>query len=399
MTCDGIVDQADEPDISARQVAIFRHNLFKISEPFITQQAQQLKRYEPLYLGRLRFGSVPDGARSLALQDNGAWRSWPRIGWQMITRNPEPYVRLLEENQPALLHAHFGIDGVYALSLAKRLNIPLVTTFHGFDATLSTATLLCSPAWMNYPLFRHRLARQGALFLCVSSFIRDKVLAMGFPEDRTHVHYTGVDCRAIKLRDPGEETRTILHVARLVEMKGTQYLIQAFALVAKNHPDTQLVIIGAGPLERRLRALSRPLGLEGRVRFLGALPHLQALAWMRKAAMLVLPSVHTVTGRVEGLGMVLLEAAATGVPVVASRVGGIPEGVIDGETGLLVSERDADALARCMHDLLAAPALRLRMGVQARAFVERHFDSRRQGEILEKFYDSLLFNRPGNGSG
>ena len=319
-------------------------------------------------------------------------RSLPAIGWQMITRDPGPYRHLLGRICPALIHAHFGIDGVYALPLANRLRVPLITTFHGFDATLSTAALLSSPAWMNYPLFRHRLAKRGDLFLCVSSFIRDRVVAMGFPAERTHVHYTGVDCQAIQLRDPSEETATILHVARLVDMKGTSYLIRAFAALPYEHKDVQLIIIGDGPLKRPLRTLARLLAVEGRVQFLGALPHTQVLAWMRKAAMLVLPSVQTTTGRVEGLGMVLLEAAATGVPVIASRVGGIPEGVVDGLTGLLVPERDTDALSRCMVELLREPAARARMRVQARAFVEGRFDIRRQGEKLEQFYDRVLSN-------
>ncbi len=377
-----------------RQVAIFRQNLFRVSEPFITQQAQHLRRHRPLYLGRLRFEDPPEGAQSFALQDLASRWSWPRIGWQMVTRTPRPYLELLGGNRPSLIHAHFGIDGVYALPLATELRIPLITTFHGFDATLSTAALLCSPAWANYPLFRRRLARRGDLFLCVSSFIRDRVLAMGFPEALTHVHYTGVDCRLIQPRDPSEETSTILHVARLVEMKGTQYLIRAFKLLAQRHPGFNLVIIGDGPLRRSLHALTRTLQLERRVQFLGALPHAQVVAWMRRAAMLVLPSVHTSTGRVEGLGMVLLEAAATGVPVVASRVGGIAEGVIDGQTGFLVPERDVAALSRRMSDLLDEPAARLRMRVQARRFVERQFDIRRQGEILEDFYDAVLSNFP-----
>jgi hypothetical protein len=120
----------------AREIAVFRHNLFKISEQFIVQQAQQLRRYKPIYVGRLRYGEAPDGAESLALRDMGGPLPLARIGWQMITRNPGPYQRLLAGHRPALIHAHFGVEGVYALPLARRLGIPLVTTFHGFDATL-----------------------------------------------------------------------------------------------------------------------------------------------------------------------------------------------------------------------------------------------------------------------
>jgi colanic acid/amylovoran biosynthesis glycosyltransferase len=375
-----------------RKVVIFRHNLFRISEPFITQQAQQLQRYQPLYMGRLRFGEPPEGAESLALQDLSPGWPLPRVGWQMITRTPCPYQRLLKDRHPSLIHAHFGVEGVYALPLAEQMQVPLVTTFHGFDATLSTAALLCSPAWANYPLFRRRLARQGELFLCASSFIRDRVLAMGFPEERTQVHHIGVDCLAIQPRDSGEETPAILHVARLVEVKGTNYLIRAFAALAQRRKDVQLVIIGDGPLRRPLQALAKSLGLEQRVQFLGALPHRQVLARMRQAAMVVLPSVRTASGRVEGLGMVMLEAAATGVPVIGSHLGGIPEGVIDGQTGFLVRERDVEALAGRMSELLDAPATRLRMGTQGRALVERRFDIRRQTETLEKLYDSVLSN-------
>jgi len=376
---------ADKPEI-----VVFRQNLFRISEPFITQQAQQLQGYRATYLGRVRFGPPPAGAQAYALRDAGRWRALPQIGRQMISRNPGPYLTLLKDARPVLIHAHFGIDGVYALPLARRLGIPLVTTFHGFDATLSTAALLCSPAWANFPLFRHRLAKQGELFLCSSSFIRDRVLGMGFPAARTHVHYTGVDCAAIPLRDPAEETPAILHVARLVEMKGTRYLIQAFAALQRHHPESRLVIIGDGTLRRSLVSLARKLGLADRVRFLGARPHAEIVAWMRKAAMLVLPSVLTSSGRVEGLGMVLLEAAATGIPVIGSRVGGIPEAVIDGETGYLVPPRDPEALCRRMRQLLDEPALRQQMGHRARAFVEQHFDVHRQNQKLEGFYDKLV---------
>ncbi len=376
-----------------REVVIFRNNLFRVSEPFITDQAAQLRRYRPTYLGRCRYGAAPEGAQALALQDAEAWRAW-RVVWQMLTRDPRPSLRLLAGHRPSLIHAHFGIDAVYALPLAHRLGVPLVTTFHGFDATLSTAALLSSPAWFNFPLFRATLARQGDLFLCVSSFIRDRVLAMGFPAERTHIHYTGVDCAAIRPRDPHEETPVILHVARLVEMKGTQYLIRALAALPRRHDGVRLVIVGDGTLMASLRGLAGQLGVAGRIDFVGALAHGAALAWVRRAAMLVLPSVRTRTGRVEGLGMVLLEAAATGVPVVASRVGGIPDCVQDGQTGLLVPERDVDALADAIAHLLDDPSRRRRMGAASRAWVEQRFDAGRLGALLEDHYDRAVASGP-----
>lgn len=372
------------------EVAVFRHNLFRISEPFIAGQAQHLRRYKPLFLGRMRFGRAPDGTESLALQDlPGRW-PLPRIGWQMITRNPRPYQRLLQGYRPSLIHAHFGIEGVYALPLAKRLGIPLVTTFHGFDATLADWALLGSPAWAQYPLLRRTLARDGDLFVCASSFIRERLLTMGFPAARTHTLYIGVDCRSIRPRHPSEEAPVILHVARLAAVKGTQYLLRAFATVAQRYDGAQLVIIGDGPLKRSLRSLAASLGVQDRVRFLGALAHADVLAWMRKAAMLVLPGIRTATGRVEGLGLVLLEAAATGVPAIGSRLGGIPEGVMDGRTGYLVPERDPAALAARIGELLDDPAKRYRMGAEGRALVERCFDIERQTAKLETLYDGLL---------
>jgi glycosyltransferase involved in cell wall biosynthesis len=130
--------------------------------------------------------------------------------------------------------------------------------------------------------------------------------------------------------------------------------------------------------------------MRDRVEFLGALPHADVLSWTRKAAMLVLPGIRTSTGREEGLGIVLLEAAATGLPIIGSRVGGIPECILDGRTGFLVPERDEHALAQRMTELLDDPLRRRQMGIAGRALVERQFDIHRQTEALESLYDSLV---------
>ncbi len=373
-----------------RSVAIFRHNLFKVSEPFIVAGAQYLGRYRPFYVGRLRFGPAPPGAEVLTFSDLNPSLALALAGWQMLSRDIGPYLRLLGQKRPALIHAHFGVEGVYALPLAHQLGVPLITTFHGFDATLATAALLFSPAYAWYAMLRGRLAEEGALFLCASAFVRARLLALGFPPERTEVHYLGVDTQAITPRAPEEETQIILHVARLEPVKGSAYLLRAFALLARRHPAVELVLIGEGSLERRLRRLAQALGVGERVRFLGARPHAEVLAWLRRALVLVLPSVRTASGREEGLGMVLLEAAATAVPVIASAVGGIPEGVADGESGFLVPERDAAQLAQRLETLLDDAALRRAFGAAGRARVEERFDLRRQTQTLEALYDSVL---------
>ncbi len=374
------------------EVAVFRHQLFKVSEPFITQQAEQLCRFKPLYLGRERFGEAPADSESLALTDIAEQRKFPRRLWQVVTRDPRPYVRLLGRRRPALIHAHFGVEGVYALPLARKLGLPLVTTFHGFDATLSIKALLTSrmPSWISYALRRRQLAQQGDLFLCVSEFICQRVIELGFPEERTFVHYIGIDTQAISPRDPSAERPTVLHVARLVEKKGTAYLIRAFAMIAHVFPEVDLVIIGDGPLRESLVTLARAIGLKSRILFTGVRSHEEVMAAMNKAAMLVLPSVTAGSGDAEGLGMVLLEAAALGVPLIGTWHGGIPEAVDDEQTGFLVPERDVVMLAGRMQELLANHALRKSMGRQARVLCESRFDIQKQTQRLEAFYDKVL---------
>lgn len=372
-----------------RQVAIFRHNLFKVSEPFIAQQAEALQRYRPVYLGRLRFGTAPLGADSLAITDLTR-RPLLTAGTQMMSASPLPYLRLLGDRHPALIHAHFGVEGVYAMPLAERLGIPLITSFHGFDATLSTVGLLANPAWVRYALGRRRLARQGQLFLCASTFVRDKMLALGFPPERTLVHYLGVDLTTITPRRPDEEEGIILHVARLEPVKGSATLVRAFALMAASHPASRMVIVGNGKLRGALEQEARSTGVRDRIDFVGARPHSEVLGWMRRASVLVIPSIRTRSGREEGLGMVMLEAAAHGVPVIGSRVGGIPEGIDDGQTGFLVPERDPAALAERLHSLLGDVALRRRLGMAARAKMEAEFDLAQQIATLETLYDGLL---------
>lgn len=365
-------------------VAMLRLQLFKPSETFITAQASQLRRYEPVFVGRKLFGD-PGRARVIL----------PRQGRvdilrQVLLRDMSGYGALTAE-RPILIHAHFAIDAVYALPLARRLGVPLVTTLHGFDVTRTDANLLRSgsPAWVNGVLFRRALQRQGAVFLCVSEFIRQAALERGFPEEKLRVHHIGIDIAGITRRDgPGEEG-LIVHVARLVEKKGTTYLLQALARIAPRLPAARLAIIGDGPLRAALEAEAARLGIADRVRFLGMRSNAEVLDWDARAAVKAVPSVTAADGDREGLPTVITETAARGVPVVAFDSGGIAEAVVHGQTGLLAPERDVVGLAAHLERLLSDPALRQTMGAAARARAEVNFDIVRQTAQLEDIYHEI----------
>jgi glycosyltransferase involved in cell wall biosynthesis len=179
-------------------------------------------------------------------------------------------------------------------------------------------------------------------------------------------------------------------VGRLVEKKGVAYALEAFARVRARVPEARLRVVGDGPLRGRLEARAEALGVSEAVTFVGVLDAEGVRAEMAAADLLTAPSVTGARGDRESGVIVLKEAAATGLPAVGTRHGGIPEIIEDGTTGFLVGERDVDALASALSALVEDPALRRRMGAAARAKIEREYDTVRQNARLEARLAALL---------
>ena len=165
--------------------------------------------------------------------------------------------------------------------------------------------------------------------------------------------------------------------------------MRAFARIAVKHPDVTLLQVGQGSLTAKLQTLTKQLGIERRVRFLGAQPHEQVLQLMQQAEIFALPSQVAESGECEGLPIVILEASACGIPVVSTYHSGIPEAMIDGETGFLVSEKDDRSLADRLDMLLSDRTLGKKMGQQGRDLIDEKFNIRKQTAKLETIYDSL----------
>jgi colanic acid/amylovoran biosynthesis glycosyltransferase len=370
---------------------IFRERLLAPSETFITEQAKRLSRYRPVLVGLRRTRpSLQYSQPEILLRDGD--RFIDRLAASLYRKLPmgPNFFRRLRATNPSIIHAHFAIDAIQALPIARKLDIPLVVSLHGSDVTSTDRALQVSRAGRHYLQHRERLFREATAFICVSSFIRDAALRAGFPESKLHVHYTGIDCDQFRPADVQRDSKLILFVGRLVEVKGCEHVIRAMALVKQCHPAAHLEIIGDGPLRPNLEALAASLSI--RVTFRGVQSPLGVAQSMARARILCNPSIKASSGQMEGFGMVFAEAQAIGTPVVSYSHAAIPEVVSHGQTGLLSAEGDIGAIASSIRALLDDPALWTSMSRNGPGWVRERFDIARRTEALELLYDDCVAN-------
>ena len=270
-----------------------------------------------------------------------------------------------------VVHAHWVIpNGPIAAVAARRVRLPLIITVHGSDVALAERSRWARnlARWS----IRHADATTAA-----SRHLLDRVASLRSGRETLELVPLGSDvatfhpdeASAARMRKRlriGPEDVLVFGIGRLVKQKGFDYLIRAIALVRQRAANVLLVVAGDGDMRHELIELSRSLGLADTVTFVGAVQRHDVPAYFAAADVVAVRTVDE-EGFVEGLGYVALEAHATGKPVVASRVGGLPEVVQDRETGLLVSDRDPGALANAILVLAQDPELRRHLGDNARA--------------------------------
>jgi glycosyltransferase involved in cell wall biosynthesis len=278
--------------------------------------------------------------------------------------------RILERERFDLVHAHWIVpNGVVAATAVGET--PLAIGLHGSDVFLAEKPGVRA-------LARRALARSCLLTGCSPELV-DRVRALGFPAERSRVIPYGVDVEAFspdparrhlwrqKLGVP-ESASLLLGVGRMATKKGFQVLLEALPGLLAARPDAQVVLAGAGDLWDRFAALAAQwpgrLHLPGRI-LRDTLPDL-----FRAADLFVLPAVHDAQGNVDGLPNVILEAMASGLPVVASGISGIPLAVEDGRTGLLVPEKEPEKLLAALLALLSDPGRAREMGAGGRRKAE-----------------------------
>lgn len=366
-------------DPARRPILVYRHRLAPRSETgFLGRFYVGFEQLRPVWLGyHLDAGVGALTGDPLRLGSSGALGVIDRTLFRHFGTVPaSPDLRALK---PRLVHAHFGPGGALALPLARALDIPLVVTFLGGDATKQThyrRRLIPRVYQRRLPA----LQREAALFICVSGFIRERLLERGFPAEKLTVIHQGIALADAAASMPAPRDPYILFVGRFVEKKGVGDLIAAMRIAAAGGAEARLVVVGDGPLAGALRQQARDLrGVE----FPGWQPPAEVRRRMRGAIAVCVPSVTAGSGDAEGLPNVAIEAMAEGTPVVATRHAGIVEAIDDGVSGLLVPEGDPPALAAALARLVAQPDLRHRLGRAARAAAAERFEAIRQSQRLE----------------
>jgi colanic acid/amylovoran biosynthesis glycosyltransferase len=367
------------------RAVIWKNTWLPRSETFIRDQVAEYRRIEAITFGLTR-QQHPLTEPDLALLRRPRLRT---VADRLLTRSPRldrvlgqaAGVRLLHLN-PDFVHAHFGVDGMSALGAIDVLRRPLIVTFHGYDAAATGR-----PGLTKYFDGLPTLFARSAGLIAVSSFIANRLKEMGAPTDRVHVHHIGVKLPALEALAEGDNG-SVLFVGRLVPKKGADLLLRAFSSLPRELRDTPLILIGDGPMRAELERLAHELNVDAR--FTGRLPSNEVATHIRNAALLCAPSKRAPDGDSEGLPIVVLEAAAWGVPVVVADHAGIRDAVTDGVSGLIFPEGDEAALAAALANLLRDAAGRRALGAAGRAVMEQRFDIVTQTALLEEMYASLV---------
>lgn len=279
-----------------------------------------------------------------------------------------------------VLHAHFGPIG-NSFRFARELwQAPLLVSFHGYD--------FCTlPRQRGLDMYQRLFATADAI-TANSQFTRNRVAALGCPAAKIHPLPVGLDLGKFPFRErrlkAGEPVRLIT-VARLVEIKGHEFALRAVAKLREQCPHLVYDIVGDGPLRLPLTELAVGLGLKNIVTFHGARDGAYIEGLLANAHLAVLASVN-IAGDAEGQGLFVQEAQACGLPVVVTEHGALPEGILPGQSGWAVPERDPDALAEVLRDLIQRADQWPDIGRAGRAWVQERYEIGGLTDQLDQLY-------------
>ncbi len=301
----------------------------------------------------------------------------------------------IRQFKPALIHAHFGTRGVQTTSWVRKYGIPLAITFHSnnYGGLKGANRLSWRKTWFH--LSSKKMFRYSDLLIATTSQIQT-ILTERFhqPEQKVRLIRTGIPIERFKYIKRPNRSVQLLMCGRLVKSCGFEYGISAFARAKHHCPGIHLTIMGMGPLQKRYMQIVNSHRIDKNVTFVHGLCPDKMRALFNKSDILLVPSIDTGRNGEESGTLVVKEAGATGMAVVATRHGELPEIIEHGTTGYLAPEKNVDVLTHYLEKLSKSYDRREYMGGEARRKMEREYDSRNQNALLEDALFEMVAKSP-----
>lgn len=284
------------------------------------------------------------------------------------------FVKSLKRNNIDIVLAEYGTTGANVVNACKYAGIPLITHFHGRD----------SSAYDVLEKYKHRytaLFTYASSIIVVSHDMANRLVKLGCNREKIVYAPCAPEKDFHKLL-PKLNSKQFLSVGRFVDKKAPYLTLAAFKNVCKSHPDATLIMAGNGPLLQCCKNLSKVFGIENQVCFPGVITPEQTRNYILSSLAYVQHSIKADDGDMEGTPVSIMEASSAGLPVIATKHAGIPDVVIDNETGLLCNELDIKKMANDMNSLLEDNRLALRLGTAGKKYMSSHFSKEKQMKIL-----------------
>lgn len=362
----------------------------------IYRQIAGQKKVTPWVLTHKRenAGQFPFSEKRLIVLPKPRLRWWRRLvhkhfvsaPWQIYRWELHHLLLTLVRVDARLLHIYFGHMALHLLPLIKTFPRPVVVSYHGADAGINTD----KPAHLAAMREVFRFATQ---IQARSNSLAEDLIRLGCPPEKIHIQRTGIPLNEwpfAQRRPKINGDWKIIQTCRLIPKKGLDLTLKAFASIKKQYPRATLTIAGEGPLLAELQQLAQTLNISDAVTFAGFLQQDALRQLVQTAHLFLHPSRTAQDGNREGVPNSMLEAMATGCPVIATRHGGIPEAITHQHSGLLIPENDHEALAESIHQLLSNPDESQRLAQNARTVIETTFNRDQNLALLEQTYLRLI---------
>ncbi|TDW47145.1 glycosyltransferase involved in cell wall biosynthesis [Flavobacterium sp. 270] len=373
-------------ELQKSRIAMISPSINVYSETFIQEQKNGLKGRVFYYFG----GEIPqylEGFGKLGTRYT-AWsiKLKRKLGLKTFSFAETALIHSLKKNKIEVVLAQYGTTAHRIVKICKHIDIPLITHFHGYDASVKSVIADCN---QYKEVFNY-----SSYIIVVSKKMEMHLQNLGCSSEKLIYNTYGPSTLFLE-QIPQFSNQIFLGIGRFVNKKAPYYTILAFKKVHDQFPDSKLIIAGTGELYEPCVNLIRYLKLEDSVSLPGIIDRNQFLNYLQKALAFVQHSITAINGDQEGTPVAILEASAAGLPVISTMHAGIPDVIIDNHTGFLIEEHDVDAMAEKMKILLENKDLAEQFGNNGKEHIKNNFTLKKHLDVIDDLIKKAINNTHG----